>query len=245
MARVRSKLVTERVVILCGGKGMRAYPTTAMVPKPLIEVGARPVVQHVMDIYAGHGYRDFVLAAGYKRELIESFGRTLDPEWNVDVVDTGQGTNTGERVRAVADVVSDTFFVTYADGLGNIDVPATLDFHRAHGGLVTMTTVPLPSQYGVVDFDVDGRVRKFRERPMLQDHFINAGFLVFDRRCFDVWPSTGDDLERDVLTAFAEAGELFAYKHSGYWKSLDTHKDALELNAACAAGQPPWAGPLR
>ena len=229
-----------RTVILCGGKGMRAYPQTLSVPKPLLEVAGRPVVEHVMEIYAAHGFTDFVLAAGYKKELIDEFAAGLDRGWTVEVVDTGEETNTGGRVRKIADLVGDTFFVTYSDGLGDIDLATTLSEHHSHGGFATMTTVPLPSQYGTVEFDSEGKVQRFLEKPKLPDHFINGGFFVFDRRCFDSWPTPGEDLERDVLPAFGAVGELYVYKHKGFWKSMDTYKDALELGALCVDGAGPW-----
>jgi glucose-1-phosphate cytidylyltransferase len=124
--------------------------------------------------------------------------------------------------------------------LGDVDLAESLRVHHAHGGLATMTTVPLPSQYGTVDFDGDGRVRGFREKPKLPDHYINAGFFVMDRRCFTEWPAQGEDLERDVLPAFSAKGELFVYKHHGFWKSMDTYKDALELTALCDGDSAPW-----
>ncbi len=232
--------MTVRTVILCGGKGTRAYPQTVTLPKPLLEVDGQPVVRRVMDIYAEHGFTDFLLATGYKHDLLEKFAAGLDEPWTVEVFDTGEETNTGGRVRAVADRVGDTFFVTYADGLGDVDLQETLDFHNAHAGFATMTTVPLPSQYGTVEFGGDGRVLGFREKPKLPDHYINAGFFVMDKRCFDAWPAAGEDLEREVLPAFGAAGELFVYKHHGFWKSMDTYKDALELTALCADGAPPW-----
>ena len=232
--------MTARTVILCGGKGTRAYPQTATIPKPLIEVGGQPVVLQVMEIFAAQGFTDFVLAAGYKKELVLEFATSLPHDWSVDVIDTGEETNTGGRVRAVADVVGDTFFVTYADGLGDVDLQTLLDTHRGHDGAATMTTVPLPSQYGTVEFDADGRVERFREKPSLPDHYINAGFFVLDRRAFDLWPDPGEDLERDVLPAFGAAGELYVHCHPGFWKSLDTYKDALELSALCLEGTPPW-----
>lgn len=232
--------MSVRTVILCGGKGTRAYPQTATVPKPLLEVAGRPVVEHVMEVYAAHGFDDFVLAAGYKKDMLDDFAAGLDRGWKVEVVDTGEETNTGGRVRALADIVGDTFFVTYADGLGDVDLAESLEFHRAHAGFATMTTVPLPSQYGTVEFDTAGRVQGFKEKPRLADHYINAGFFVMDSRCFDAWPAPGEDLERDVLPAFADQGGLFVYKHHGFWKSMDTYKDALELSALCDAGDPPW-----
>jgi glucose-1-phosphate cytidylyltransferase len=219
---------------------MRAYPQTLSVPKPLLEVAGRPVVEHVMEIYAAHGFTDFVLAAGYKKELIDEFAQGLDRDWKIEVVDTGEETNTGGRVHKVADLVGDTFFVTYSDGLGDVDLQATLEHHRSHGGFATMTTVPLPSQYGTVEFDGTGCVQRFLEKPKLPDHYINGGFFVLDRRCFDAWPTPGEDLERDVLPAFGALGELYVYKHKGFWKSMDTYKDALELGALCVDDVGPW-----
>ena len=232
--------MSVRTVILCGGKGTRAYPQTATVPKPLLEVAGQPVVRRVMEIYAAHGFTDFVLAAGYKKDLLDEFAKNLDEPWNVEVVDTGEDTNTGGRVRAIADLVDDTFFVTYSDGLGDVDLQASLDFHQSHAGCATMTVVPLPSQYGTVEFEGDGRVVGFKEKPKLPDHYINAGFFVMDHHCFEKWPTPGEDLERDVLPAFGAHGDLYVYKHPGFWKSMDTYKDALELTALCDDGSMPW-----
>lgn len=227
-----------KTVILCGGKGTRAYPHTVDVPKPLLYVGGRPVLSHVMEIYANQGFCEFILAAGYKRELIENWAVSTDASWTVDVIDTGEDTNTGGRVAQLAGQVGDTFFVTYADGLGDVDLHALLEFHRGHPGAATLTTVPLPSQYGTLHVADDGRIEEFREKPRLPDHPINAGFFVFDRRAFDFWE--GEDLERDVLPALGSAGELFAYRHGGFWKSMDTHKDSRELSALFERGRGPW-----
>ena len=229
-----------RTLILCGGKGTRAYPHTVEVPKPLLEVAKRPVLEHLMEIYAAQGFTDFVLAAGYKIEVIEAFAAELDRSWTVEVVDTGEDTNTGGRVRRCADRLDDTFFLTYADGLGNVDLGALAAFHRGHPGAASLTTVPLPSQYGTLDLDGSGRVQAFKEKPRLPDHPINAGFFVLDQRAFDLWPDPGEDLERDVLPALGAVGELFAFTHLGFWKSMDTYKDAVELGTLCADGPGPW-----
>ena len=229
-----------RTLILCGGKGTRAYPHTVEVPKPLLEVAKRPVLEHLMEIYAAQGFTDFVLAAGYKIEVIEAFAAELDRTWTVEVVDTGEDTNTGGRVRRCADRLDDTFFLTYADGLGNVDLGALAAFHRGHPGAASLTTVPLPSQYGTLDLDGTGRVQAFKEKPRLPDHPINAGFFVLDQRAFDLWPDPGEDLERDVLPALGAVGELFAFTHLGFWKSMDTYKDAVELGTLCADGPGPW-----
>jgi glucose-1-phosphate cytidylyltransferase len=208
------------------------------VPKPLLEVDGRPILAHVMEIYARQGYDDFVLAAGFKAELVDVFADTVRGDWRVEVVDTGENTNTGGRVALCAPRMGDTYFVTYADGLGDVDLDALLTFHRAHPGTATLTTVPLPSQYGTVQCDGADRVSHFVEKPRLPDHWINAGFLVFDERAERFFG--GDDLERHFLPALADAGELFAYRHGGFWRSMDTYKDALELSALCTDGPPPW-----
>ena len=227
-----------RTVVLCGGKGTRAYPHTVEVPKPLLPVGGKPVLLHVLELYASQGFHDFVLAAGFKGELIAEFARTLPNEWLVDVVDTGEDAGTGTRLSRCRGLVGETFFATYADGLGDVDLGSLLRFHQHHPGMGTVTTVPLPSQYGTLVSDGEGRVSEFREKPVLRDHWINGGFFVFDRHAFDLRP--GDDLERHVLPALGAAGELFAYRHHGFWKSMDTYKDALELTSLCADGDPPW-----
>ena len=230
-----------RTVILCGGKGTRAYPHTVDVPKPLLEVDGEPVLLHLMRIYAAQGFDDFILAAGYKLGLLVQFAEGLDRSWKVDVVDTGESTNTGGRVRKVADQAGAQFFLTYADGLGNVDLHGLAEFHRSHDGSATLTTVPLPSQYGTLDVDDRGRVARFREKPRLPDHVINAGFFVLDQSAFEHWPEPGEDLEREVLPALGAAKTLYAYRHDGFWKSMDTYKDAVDLTQLGRSRHPaPW-----
>ncbi|HAM03113.1 MAG TPA: nucleotidyl transferase [Acidimicrobiaceae bacterium] len=230
-----------RTLILCGGKGTRAYPHTQELPKPLLEVAGRPILGHVMEIYARQGFCDFVLAAGFMVHMIEQFAAGLSPSWSVEVVDTGEDANTGDRVRACAPRMGERYFLTYADGLGDVDLHALAQFHDDHGGAATMTSVPLPSQYGTVQF-VGDRVTSFLEKPRLPDHWINAGFFVLDDRA-EKWLA-GADFEREVLPTLAGAGELFAFRHSGFWRSMDTYKDALDLTSLCADGPPPWTGPV-
>lgn len=228
-----------RTLILCGGKGTRAYPYTAELPKPLLEVGGRPILGHVMEIYARQGFCDFVLAAGYRSDLVEAYARTLPSGWSVEVLDSGVDANTGERVRRCAPRMGRRWFLTYADGVGDVDLHGLLAFHLDHGGSATLTSVPLPSQYGTIELDRSGRVGRFTEKPRLADHWINAGFFVLEARATG-WMA-GPDFERQVLPALGEAGELYAFRHHGFWKSLDTYKDARELDALCAdADGPPW-----
>jgi glucose-1-phosphate cytidylyltransferase len=193
-----------------------------------------------MEVFAGQGFTDFVLAAGYKAQLLEEFAATLDPSWTVDVVDTGEDSNKGVRVLRCAPRLDGPFFCTYADGLGDVDLADLLRFHESHPGCATLTTVPLPSQYGTLEVAGDGQVSDFVEKPQLDDHLINAGFFVFDQEIFEHWPSPTSDLEDEVLPALGRSGQLFAYRHQGFWKSMDTYKEAQDLSGLCAEGTPPW-----
>ena len=219
------------VVILCGGQGTRAYPYTRRIPKALMPVGDAPIIEQVMRIYAAHGYRDFVLSVGYlKDQIIDYFQEVRGRyDWNVTCVDTGLETDTGGRILGGKDHVTPIFHATYCDGLGDVDLDALLRFHRGHGGLATMTAVPLRSQYGIVSFEDDGRVTHFQEKPVIPDRWINAGFFVFDRAVFDLWE--GENLERDVLPRLAAARQLYIYRHRGFWRSMDTIKDQQELSS--------------
>jgi glucose-1-phosphate cytidylyltransferase len=228
-----------KTLILCGGRGTRAYPHTVELPKPLLTVGEHPVLLHVMRIYAEQGFTEFVLSAGFKSELVVEFANSLPSEWDVDVIDTGEEANTGERIERCRDVLGDRFFATYGDGLGDVDLQALLAFHEGHDGSATVTVVPLPSQYGTIETDAAGHVKRFLEKPRLTDHRINAGFFAFDATVFERWQ--GADLEREVLPKLGDAGVLYAFRHDGFWRSMDTYKDSLELTRILAEEtQPPW-----
>lgn len=227
-----------QTVILCGGKGTRAYPHTTAVPKPLLEVDGEPILAHLMRIYASQGFTDFVLSAGYLADRIVEFARACPSSWQVEVVDTGVEANTADRITGVAHLLDDTFMANYADGLGNVDIAELLEFHSAHPGAATLTTMPLPSQYGTIETDRFDRVVEFKEKPRLPDHRINGGYFVFDKRVLDLF--VGHDLERDVLPALGEAGELFAHRHQGFWKSMDTYKDGQELTELAQQQGAPW-----
>jgi glucose-1-phosphate cytidylyltransferase len=225
-----------RTVVLCGGKGTRALPATAVVPKPLLEVGDRPLLRHVLDVFAAQGRTDFVLAAGYRADMVRDFAASVPDAWDVEVRDTGEDTGTGGRVHQLRDLLGDRFLCTYGDGLADVDLDGLVAFHDAHGGAATVTTVPLRSPYGTVDLDESDRVVRFREKPVLAEHRINGGFFVFDARAFDLW--AGDDLECEVLPALASAGELHAFRHDGFWRSADTFKETQELSRLWEEGAP-------
>ena len=225
-----------QTVIMCGGKGTRARPYTSETPKPLLPVAGEPVLGHLMRIYAAQGFTSFVLAAGHLVDAVVEFARACPRSWDVEVVDTGRETGTARRIELVADRLDRTFMANYADGLADVDLGDLLDTHRAHPGSATLTTVALPSQYGTVETDQYERVIEFREKPRLPDHRINGGYFVFDRAAFAHF--RGEDLEREVLPALADAGELYTHRHPGFWKSLDTYKDAQELGQLAEEGAP-------
>lgn len=227
-----------RTLILCGGKGTRAYPHSLEVPKPLMKVGDSPILLHLMNIYARQGFTNFVLSAGYRADLLAAFAQAVPQEWHVEVINTGENTGTAGRIIGCAPALGRTFMATYGDGLGAVDLTSLINFHNAHTGAVTVTAVALPSPYGTIEWDETGQVQRFVEKPLLADHWINAGFFVIDDRAFEHWG--GDDLEREVLPALAAAGELYVFQHFGFWRSMDTYKDALELSALCAEGDGPW-----
>lgn len=231
---------TLRAVVLCGGRGTRAWPATAEVPKPMLAVGDRPVLRHVLDIYAGHGITSFVLATGYRGEVIADYARTLPDAWEVQVLDTGQDADTGTRTLACLPHVGPTFLLTYGDGVGDVDLPALLTRHRERAAAATVTVVPLPSPYGTVLLDADGRVTAFTEKPRLAAHPINAGFFAVERDELASVAGAGASLERDLLPALGRTGRLYAYRHEGFWRSMDTYKDVAELDALAREGTVPW-----
>jgi glucose-1-phosphate cytidylyltransferase len=227
-----------QVVILCGGKGTRSYPFTEYFPKAMMPINGTPILVHLMNIYVKQGFQNFVLAAGHRKEILLDYfeGRFLD--WNVQIVDTGDDADTGERIRRCAPQLSGTFFATYCDGLGDVDLNGLLAFHKKMGGLGTVTSVPLRSQYGTVLFDEARRVQKFEEKPVIRNHWINAGFFVFEKGVFDVWE--GQNLEVDILPRLANQQVLYTYQHTGFWKSMDTSKDQQEMEAIYRSGRAPW-----
>lgn len=208
-------------------------------PKHLLEVGDRPLLRHVLDGFAAQGRTDFVLAAGYLATEIERFAAGLPRSWSVEVHDTGEDTDKGDRLLALRPLLGARFLCTYGDGLADVDVDALLAFHEGHGRAATVTTVPLRSQYGTVDLDpgAGDRVVRFVEKPVLAEHRINAGFFVFDERAFDRW---APDLENSVLPSLAAAGELHGFRHDGFWRSADTVKEIQELSALWESGERPW-----
>ncbi|HVV89550.1 MAG TPA: sugar phosphate nucleotidyltransferase [Solirubrobacterales bacterium] len=228
------------VVILCGGRGTRLRERTETVPKPLVEIGGRPIVWHVIGIYAAHGFDRFLLATGYLGEQIERFATA--ERWPegiaVECVDTGLDTATGGRIAALAERLSGgTFCATYADGVADVDLGALLDGHRAAGLPATVTVVRPNLQWGVAELDGD-RVAGFVEKPR-SEHWINGGFFCFEPEALD---HIGRDsvLEREPLERLAAAGRLRAHRHEGFWDCMDTYKDAVVLDDLWRGGAAPW-----
>jgi glucose-1-phosphate cytidylyltransferase len=229
------------VVILCGGKGTRSYPFTEYFPKVMMPINGSPILVHLMRIYAAQGFTRFVLATGYRKEMIYDYFDGRFQNWSIEIVDTGADSDTGERIAKCRHYVQGTFLATYGDGLGDVDLSALLACHRNAGTLATLTTVPLRSQYGMVVFDQSGKVERFQEKPVIQDYWINAGFFVLESRVFGSWH--GRNLEQEVLPALAARRELAIYQHRGFWKSMDTSKDQQEMEGLYVNGVAPWCAP--
>ncbi|HYM54783.1 MAG TPA: sugar phosphate nucleotidyltransferase [Solirubrobacteraceae bacterium] len=230
------------VVILCGGRGTRLQERTQEIPKPLVEIGGMPIVWHVIQLYAVQGFRRFLLATGYKGELIERFAAAH--EWpagvSVECVDTGLQTQTGGRIKLLESQLAgeETFCATYSDGVADIDLDALLGFHAGQGALATMTVVRPELQFGVTELDGDGRVTGFREKPR-SDHWINGGFFCFGAGVLD-YLDRDSVLEREPLERLAAADQLRAHRHEGFWECMDTYKDAVALNDLWSSGEAPW-----
>ncbi|HET9153895.1 MAG TPA: sugar phosphate nucleotidyltransferase [Solirubrobacterales bacterium] len=228
------------VVILCGGRGTRLRERTESVPKALVEIGGRPILWHVIQIYAAQGFERFLLATGYMGEAVEEFAAAeLWPQGvTVECVDTGLDTPTGGRVAALADRLGDeTFCATYADGVADIDLNALLDFHREQRALATVTVVRPNLQWGVAELR-DDVVAGFVEKPR-SEHWINGGFFCFEPGVFEYLDSESV-LERGPLGRLAGEGQLRAFRHEGFWDCMDTYKDAVVLNDLWTAGRAAW-----
>jgi glucose-1-phosphate cytidylyltransferase len=228
------------VVVLCGGRGTRLRERTESVPKALVEIGGRPILWHVIQIYAAQGFDRFLLATGYMGEAVEEFAAAERwPEGvRVECVDTGLDTPTGARVRALGErLEGESFCATYADGVADVDLGALLEFHAEQGALATVTVVRPNLQWGVAEL-VGDAVSGFVEKPR-SEHWINGGFFCFEPGVLDY---LGEDsvLEREPLSRLAADGQLRAYRHEGFWDCMDTYKDAVVLNDLWTAGRAPW-----
>ena len=236
---IRESRSNMKVVILCGGKGTRLKEHTDWLPKPLIEIGGRPMLWHIMKIYASHGYRDFILCLGYKASMIQDTFCGLSENWNIEFVPTGDETPTGGRVKKVAPLIREpSFLLTYGDGVADLDIQDLVRYHESHGKIGTVTAAKPPLQFGFLEMNGDGQVKNFREKP-LSEHWINGGFFVFRREFFD-YLDEDSVLEEAPLESLARKGELMAHFHESFWQCMDTYKDTLTLNEIWKAGGAPW-----
>ncbi|HCL64873.1 MAG TPA: glucose-1-phosphate cytidylyltransferase [Rhizobium sp.] len=252
-----------KAVILAGGMGTRIAEETHLRPKPMIEIGGRPILWHIMKLYHGHGIRDFIICCGFRGYVIKEyfanyglhmsditfdlaenrlqFHRKSAENWRVTLVDTGETSLTGGRLKRVADYVRDeeAFCFTYGDGLCDVDISATIDFHRQHGKLATVTAVRPPARFGALKLD-GNTVEGFIEKPEGEGGFVNGGFFVLSPKCID--RIAGDEVswEGDPLSSIAADGELKAYFHNGFWQPMDTLRDKNLLESLWASGAPPW-----
>ncbi len=251
-----------KVVILAGGLGTRLSEETELRPKPMVDIGERPILWHIMKSYATQGFKEFFVALGYKGEVIKryfldyhgmsksvtidvatgraSFHESEVDDWKVHLMDTGLKTSTGGRVKRLQPWLEDgTFLLTYGDGVSDVDMNQLLAFHRKHGKIATLTAVRPPARFGALNFDGD-MVTEFMEKPQIGEGWINGGFMCLEPRIFGYMKDDEDSLEADVLTRLAKDRELVAYRHDRFWQSMDTLRDVRLLESLWQSGRAPW-----
>tara|TARA_Y100000310_G_scaffold345466_1_gene465313 strand:- start:24158 stop:24868 length:711 start_codon:yes stop_codon:yes gene_type:complete len=227
------------VVILCGGRGTRLREQTEFMPKPLVEIGNKPILWHIMKIYSSHGYNNFIICLGYKGDMIKDYFNGIGENWKVTLVDTGLDTTTGGRIKKIEPhIKTDHFMCTYGDGVADIDIKEVMNFHLSKGKMATVTGVHPHSKYGVLEFDKDNIVFHFTEKPLLES-WVNGGFFIFNREIFD-FIKENLPLEQDVLPKISWIKELAMFKFSGTWYCMDTYKDYLDLNKIWKEGNAEW-----
>lgn len=255
------------VVILCGGLGTRLREETEFRPKPMVEIGERPILWHIMKLYAEHGLRDFVLCLGYKGHVIKDYflnyktygaditvrlgapdsvhyhNNHTEDDWRVTLVETGLSTQTGGRVARVDKYIeAETFCLTYGDGLGDVNITELLNFHRKHGKIGTVTGVRPPGRFGELRLEGDGRAAEFNEKPQVTEGIINGGFFVLQREFLERYlePHDGLVLEQEPLQRLAREGQLMVYLHEGFWQPMDTYRELKVLEELWSSGRAPW-----
>jgi glucose-1-phosphate cytidylyltransferase len=253
-----------KVVILAGGMGTRILEESETRPKPMVEIGGKPILWHIMKIYSRYGFNDFIICCGYKGYMIKEYfanyflhmadvtidmvsnkievhQKNVEP-WKITLIDTGLNTMTGGRIKRIQPYVgTETFMLTYGDGVGNIEIDALVSFHKAHGKLLTLTAVQPSGKFGALDIDSGGRVKSFEEKPKGDGSWINAGFFVLEPGVFEyIQEGDASIWERDPLEKIARESQLMAYKHEGFWKPMDTLKEKLDLENMWVKGEAPW-----
>ena len=219
-----------KVILLAGGLGTRLSEYTDTIPKPMVQIGGKPMLFHIMDLYSRYQYKDFYVALGYKGEVIKKYFSKISNKWNINLIDTGQKTMTGGRVKRFQKLIgNETCMLTYGDGLSNINLDDLLSFHKSHGKLITVSAVRPPARFGAIKLEGD-RVASFKEKSHLGEGWINGGFFVIEPDFFNFIDGDNTYLEREPLEKAASKGELFAYKHEGFWQCMDTKRDKDALS---------------
>ena len=253
-----------KVAILAGGFGTRLGEETAIRPKPMVEIGGKPILWHIMKIYSHYGYNDFVVLCGYKQEYIKQYftnyftnnsdvtfdlskgevqvhHKHVEP-WKVTLLDTGSGTLTGGRIKRAQEILGDdTFMLTYGDGVSDVNIADLVDFHKKSKRIATLTAVQPQGRFGVLDMDESSTIRSFQEKPKnASSAWINAGFFVLEPQVFDYIEGDSTVLEKAPLENLAKDGQLMAYKHEGFWQCMDTQREKQKLEELWASGHAPW-----
>jgi glucose-1-phosphate cytidylyltransferase len=229
-----------RVILLAGGLGTRISEETSDKPKPMVLIDDKPIIWHLMNIYALQGYTDFVIAGGYRVEVIRSWVKTLNSEWNIEVLDTGLETQTGGRIRMCMEHIgSERVFATYGDGLGNVNLKKLLEFHLSHGKLATLTTVRPPARFGVLESE-NGLVTHFGEKSQTDAGWINGGFFVLEPIVTKYVKNIVEPFETGALPRLVNEEELMAYEHYGFWQPMDTLREKMDLAELASQSNPPW-----
>lgn len=231
-----------KLVILSGGLGTRLSEETHKIPKPMVKIGKMPIIWHIMQYYSYYGVNDFIICGGYKYQIIKKFfslKKNINSNWKVNVVNTGNNSNTGERIKRIKKYINDTFLLTYGDGLSDINISKLIKFHRKFKGIVTLSSVkPIP-KYGKILFK-DNLIKRFYEKEQFREDWINGGFFVCNKDLFDYFTKKNSVFESDVLNKLAKKGHLQGYKHTGFWYCMDTLRDKNFLNDIYKKGFTPW-----
>ena len=254
-----------KILILAGGLGTRISEESHLRPKPMIEIGGKPILWHIMKEYSSYGFNEFIICAGYKAYFIKEYfadyflhnsditfnfcdgtnsmeihTNKTEP-WKVTIVDTGLNTMTGGRIKRVKDYIdSDTFMVTYGDGVCDVDILELLKYHKSHGKIGTMTTINAEQRFGILEIEKDGMISDFREKSVDDSSLINGGYMVFNSAIFDYIDGDNTIFERAPLEKLAKDNQLMAYKHDGFWQCMDTQRDREKLEELWSTGNAPW-----
>ena len=227
-----------KVILLAGGFGTRLSEYTDTIPKPMVQIGEKPILWHIMNLYAQYQHKDFFVALGYKGEVIKNYFTNIPEKWKLNLIDTGQKTMTGGRVKRLQKLIGkETCMLTYGDGLSNINLDSLLAFHKNHRKLITVSAVRPPARFGAIKLNGD-RVISFKEKSHLAEGWINGGFFVIEPGFFDLIDGDDTYLEREPLERAVNKGELFAYKHKGFWQCMDTKRDRDYLEEIYSKGAP-------